>query len=103
MTPGVNPEDAHYSEQELRVGVKEGHRFNRKCASHAQGSAGIINAVNAGMDSIEHGIFLTQECLESMLKQQTYLVPTLSAVNNIYLNRDKGIPDFIVEKTLRIR
>ena len=38
-----------------------------------------------------------------MLKQQTYLVPTLSAVNNIYLNRDKGIPDFIVEKTLRIR
>ena len=38
-----------------------------------------------------------------MLKKQTYLVPTLSAVNNIYLNRDNGIPDFIVEKTLRIR
>ena len=103
MTSGVNPEDAHYSEQELRVGVNEGHRFNRKCASHAQGSAGILNAVNAGMDSIEHGIFMTQECLEAMLKQQTYLVPTLSAVNNIYLNRDNGIPDFIVEKTLRIR
>ena len=42
MTPGVNPEDAHYSEEELRVGVNEGHRFNRKCASHAQGSAGIF-------------------------------------------------------------
>ena len=38
-----------------------------------------------------------------MLKIQTYLVPTLSAVNNIYLNRDNGIPEFIVEKTLRIR
>ena len=38
-----------------------------------------------------------------MLKQKTYLVPTLSAVNNIYLNRDNGIPEFIVEKTLRIR
>ena len=103
MTPGVNPEDAHYSEEELIVGVNEGHRFNRKCASHAQGSAGILNAVNAGMDSIEHGIFMTQESLESMLKHQTYLVPTLSAVNNIYLNRDNGIPEFIVEKTLRIR
>jgi len=103
MTPGVNPEDAHYSEQELRVGVNEGHRFNRKCASHAQGSEGIVNAVNAGMDSIEHGIFLSQECLEVMLKQKTYLVPTLSAVNNIYLNRDNGIPNFIVEKTLRVR
>ena len=103
MTPGVNPEDAHYTEEELRVGVKEGHRFNRKCASHAQGAAGILNAVRAGMDSIEHGIFLTEECLESMLKRGTYLVPTLSAVNNIYLNRNNGIPDFIVEKTTRVR
>ena len=103
MTPGVNPEDAHYTEEELRVGVKEGHRFNRKCASHAQGAAGILNAVRAGMDSIEHGIFLTEECLESMLKRGTYLVPTLSAVNNIYLNRNNGIPEFIVEKTLRVR
>ena len=103
MTPGVNPEDAHYTEEELRVGVNEGQRFNRKCASHAQGAAGILNAVRAGMDSIEHGIFLTEECLESMLKRGTYLVPTLSAVNNIYLNRNNGIPDFIVEKTSRVR
>ncbi len=103
MTPGVNPEDAHYSEEEMRVGVNEGHRFNRKCASHAQGSAGILNAVKAGMDSIEHGIFMTQECLDAMLKEQTYLVPTLAAVNNIFLNRDNGIPDFIVEKTIRVR
>ena len=103
MTPGVNPEDAHYTEEELRVGVDEGHRFHRTCASHAQGAAGILNAVRAGMDSIEHGIFMTQECLEAMLEKGTYLVPTLAAVNNIYINRDNGIPDFIVEKTIRVR
>ena len=103
MTPGVNPEDAHYTEEELRVGVDEGHRFHRTCASHAQGAAGILNAVRAGMDSIEHGIFITQECLEAMLEKGTYLVPTLAAVNNIYLNRDNGIPAFIVEKTIRVR
>jgi imidazolonepropionase-like amidohydrolase len=55
------------------------------------------------MDSIEHGIFMTQECLEAMLERGTYLVPTLAAVNNIYLNRDNGIPEFIVEKTIRVR
>jgi imidazolonepropionase-like amidohydrolase len=55
------------------------------------------------MDSIEHGIFMTQECLEAMLEKGTYLVPTLAAVNNIYINRDNGIPDFIVEKTIRVR
>tara|TARA_B100000700_G_scaffold286328_1_gene341109 strand:- start:1634 stop:2818 length:1185 start_codon:yes stop_codon:yes gene_type:complete len=103
MTPGVDPEDAHYTEEELRTGVNEGHRFKRKCASHAQGSAGILNAVRAGMDSIEHGIFLNQECVESMLEKGTFLVPTLSAVNNIFINKNNGIPDFIVEKTLRIR
>ena len=103
MTPGVNPEDAHYTEQELRVGVNEGHRFNRICASHAQGAAGILNAVRAGIDSIEHGIFMTKECLEAMLEKGTYLVPTLAAVNNIFINRKNGIPNFIVEKTIRVR
>jgi len=103
MTPGVNPEDAHYTEEELRVGVDEGHRFNRICASHAQGAAGILNAVRAGIDSIEHGIFMTQECLDAMLEKGTYLVPTLAAVNNIYINRNHGIPEFIVEKTIRLR
>ena len=103
MTPGVNPEDAHYTENELRVGVEEGHRFQRTCASHAQGSAGILNAVRAGMDSIEHGIFMTEECVELMLSQGTYLVPTLSALLNIINNADQGIPDYIVEKSLRIK
>jgi len=103
MTPGVNPEDAHYTEEELRIGVNEGHRFQRTCASHAQGAEGILNAVRAGMDSIEHGVFMTQECKDAMLEQGTFLVPTLSAVNNIYLNRDNGIPEFIVEKTIRAR
>jgi imidazolonepropionase-like amidohydrolase len=87
----------------LRTGVNEGHRFNRTCASHAQGAAGILNTVRAGMDSIEHGIFMTQECLEAMLEKGTYLVPTLAAVNNIFLNRDNGIPAFIVEKTIHVR
>ncbi len=103
MTPGVNPEDAHYTEEELRAGVNEGHRFSKTCASHAQGSAGILNAVRAGMDSIEHGIFMTDECIEEMMRRGTYLVPTLAAVHNIYRNREKGIPDYVVEKTVRVR
>ncbi|MEC8237762.1 MAG: amidohydrolase family protein, partial [SAR324 cluster bacterium] len=88
---------------ELRVGVEEGHRFHRTCASHAQGSAGILNAVRAGMDSIEHGIFMTDECVELMLSKGTNLVPTLSALLNILVNADQGIPEYVVEKTERIK
>ncbi len=102
MTPGVNPEDAHYSAEEMAAGVHEAKRFHRSSASHAQGAEGIMNAVNAGITSIEHGIFMDQECLDAMLERGTYLVPTLAAVKNIISNKDEGIPAFIVEKALRV-
>ena len=52
MTPGVNPEDAHYSAEEVAAGIAEGKRFHKKSASHAQGAEGILNAVLGGVDSI---------------------------------------------------
>lgn len=102
MTPGVNPEDAHYSAEELAAGVHEANRFHRTTASHAQGAEGIMNAVNAGITSIEHGIFMNDRCLEAMLERGTYLVPTLAAVMNIVNNKDNGISPDVVEKSLRV-
>ena len=102
MTPGVNPEDAHYTAEEMAAGIHEGHRFHKSCASHAQGSEGILNAVRGGIDSIEHGIFMTDECVEEMTKRGTYLVPTLAAVRNIIAHKDQGVPAFAVEKCERV-
>lgn len=102
MTPGVNPEDAHYSPEEMIAGVHEAKRFHKPTASHAQGTEGILNAVRAGITSIEHGIFMSEKCYEEMLENGTYLVPTLAALRNILDNKDKGIPDYVIEKTERI-
>jgi imidazolonepropionase-like amidohydrolase len=102
MTKGVNPEDAHYSAEEMAAGISEGHRFHRTCASHAQGSEGILNAVRGGVDSIEHGIFMDDKCISEMKERGTYLVPTLSAVRNIIANKDKGVPAYAVEKSIRV-
>ena len=102
MTPGVNPEDAHYSAEEMAAGIHEGHRFHRTCASHAQGAEGILNAVRGGVDSIEHGIFMDAECIDEMLAHGTYLVPTLAAVKNIVAFKDQGVPDYVVEKAMRV-
>jgi len=102
MTPGVDPEDAHYSAAEMAAGIGEAHRFRRRAASHAQGTEGILNAVRGGIDSVEHGIFMDDACVREMLEAGVYLVPTLSALRNILDNRDAGIPDFIVEKTARV-
>ncbi len=102
MTPGVDPEDAHYSAEELAAGIAEGHRFHKPCASHAQGTEGILNAVRGGIDSIEHGIFLSDKCIEEMLERRTYLVPTLSALKNILAAGDQGIPEYVLEKATRV-
>jgi imidazolonepropionase-like amidohydrolase len=102
MTPGVNPEDAHYTAEEIAAGIAEGKRFHRRSASHAQGAEGILNAVRGGVDSIEHGIFLTDECIAEMLARGTYLVPTLAAVRNILAMEGKGVPDYAIEKSKRV-
>ena len=105
MTPGVNPEDAHYSAEEMAAGIAEGHRFGKCCASHAQGALGILNAVRGGIDSIEHGIFMTDECIKEMKERGVWLVPTLAAVKNIlkgYDDGDRSIPDYVIEKARRV-
>jgi len=102
MTQGVNPEDAHYTRAEMAAGLAEAQRFHKRTASHAQGAEGILNAVLGGVSSIEHGIFMDDECLRAMIERRTYLVPTLAAVKNIVRNKDKGIPAWAVEKAVRV-
>jgi imidazolonepropionase-like amidohydrolase len=102
MTPGVNPEDAHYSAEEMAAGIAEGHRFHKPCASHAQGRDGILNAVLGGIDSIEHGIFMDQTCIDEMVKRGTAVVPTLAAIVNILADASRGIPAYIIEKAERV-
>ncbi len=102
MTPGVNPEDAHYSAEEMAAGIHEANRFHRRTASHAQGTEGILNAVRGGISSIEHGIFMTDKCVQEMIERGTFLVPTLAALDNIVSTKDGGIPDYVMEKAERI-
>ena len=99
LTPGVNPSFAQLSYAELRAGIEEAHKAGRKTATHAQGEQGIANAVKAGIDSVEHGYYLTEELIEIMLGKGIYLVPTITSLTNIVDNAvDGGIPDWAVDK-----
>ena len=101
-TPGVNPEDAHYSAAEVAAAIAEGHRFHKPGACHAMGRDGILNSVRGGADSVEHGVFMDEQCVEEMLESGTYLVATLSVINNMLHGRDHGLPSEAVEKTERV-
>lgn len=80
LSPTDHPEFTQFTEEELRVMVQEGEfRRGVKVMAHAQGAEGIKNAVRAGIHSIEHGIYLDDECIDLMLDKGTFLVPTLLA------------------------
>jgi len=99
MTPGVDPRASSFTEAELAAGVDEAHKAFRRAAAHAQGNAGIKNAVRAGIDSIEHGVYLDDEVVEEMLRRGTFLVPTLVAPAMIARHgTSAGIPDYVVTK-----
>lgn len=64
--------------EELKAIVEEGHRANVKVTAHAYGEEALNNVIEAGVDSIEHGIGLTEDIAESVRKKGIYYVPTMS-------------------------
>jgi imidazolonepropionase-like amidohydrolase len=67
--------------EELRAIVEEAHKMKRKVAAHAATPEGIRNAVDAGVDSIEHGFGVTRETLDLMKTKGIFLVPTLGGID----------------------
>lgn len=104
MTPGVDPRSPSLTEEELRAAVEEGHKAFRPVAAHAQATEGIKNAIRAGVDSIEHGVWLDEEAVELMCERGTYLVPTLTAPHHIAKGgKEAGIPDYMIEKAHQVQ
>ncbi len=62
---------------ELRAMVDEAHRERRRVASHAVALNGVHNSIEAGVDTIEHGDYISDADLRLMTQKGTYLVPTL--------------------------
>jgi len=103
LTPGVEPGTTQLDEDELRAGIEEAHKAGKRTASHAQGTAGIKNAIRAGIDTIEHGIFLDEEAIAMMIERGVVLVPTLAAPHQIVTAGEaRGIPAYAVEKSRRV-
>ncbi len=65
---------------ELAAIMSEAHAWGRKVAAHSHGDLAARQAVEAGVDSIEHGSFLTETTLQLMKQKGSYLVPTRTAL-----------------------
>jgi imidazolonepropionase-like amidohydrolase len=72
-----------FTPAEMAALVDEAHRLRKKVAVHCHGDQAAKEAIEAGVDSIEHGSFLKPETLALMKNKGTYLTPTLMATEYI--------------------
>lgn len=64
--------------EEMAAVCEEAHWAGKRVAAHAHGGPGITDAIRAGLDSVEHAPWLTDEQIEMMVKNQVFYVPTLT-------------------------
>jgi imidazolonepropionase-like amidohydrolase len=79
-TPDTDPRKQMWSEAEMRAIVEEAAKKGIRVQAHAHGAEGALAAVKAGVASIEHGTYLTDEALDLMKQKGTAFVPTYSTV-----------------------
>ena len=89
LTPGIGATFTAYTPEELGAAVDEAHKWDRGVAAHAIGAEGILSAVRAGVDSIEHCNFLTAEAAREMKERGTFRSPTLCAIRGILEHPDE--------------
>jgi imidazolonepropionase-like amidohydrolase len=100
-TGGVmDPEDKQeFTDEEMVALVREAHSRDMPVCAHCMYAKGTLAALRAGIDSVEHGTDLTEEIVDLMMKNGTYLVPTLTAPDVIVTKgRDFGMPDWYIER-----
>lgn len=84
LTQGVHPWSPSLNESELKAGFDEARKAGKISACHAQGTEGVINAVRAGVRTIEHGFWLNEEACALMAEKNVYFCATLSAPRAIF-------------------
>jgi imidazolonepropionase-like amidohydrolase len=103
LTPGVEPGSPQMTFEEMRAAIEEARKAGRRTAAHAMAATGISEAIDAGITSIEHGVYLTEEIVAHMRRDGTFLVPTLNAPAAIATGGlAAGIPEYMVRKSEQV-
>lgn len=99
-----HPDYTQFSVEELKVIVEEAQfRNNRKVMAHAQGLQGVKQCIEAGIHSIEHGIYLDDEAVKLMKEKDMYLVPTLLApLSVIEFAAELGMSENSINKSKQV-
>jgi imidazolonepropionase-like amidohydrolase len=97
LTPGIGATFTAFTPDELAAAIDEAHSWDRGVAAHAIGTEGILQAVRAGIDTVEHCVLVTPQVAKEMAERGTFRGPTIVALLGIAQNEGKA-PDYAVAK-----
>jgi imidazolonepropionase-like amidohydrolase len=97
LTPGIGATFTAFTPEELTAAIEEAHSWDRGVAAHAIGAEGILQAVLAGVDTVEHCVQVTSRIAKEMAARGTFRGPTISALMGIAGNEGKA-PAYAVAK-----
>jgi imidazolonepropionase-like amidohydrolase len=96
LTMGIDPREPAYTQPELDALVDEAHRLGLTVAAHAIGEGGVAAALRAGVDSVEHGMFLDDASIELFLATGARYSPTFCAPHGILAG--PSVPGWIKDR-----
>jgi imidazolonepropionase-like amidohydrolase len=104
LSLGTSADNAQFTEDEIRAVVETAEDYGFTVAAHAHGTEGMLRAVKAGVTSIEHGTYMTDEIMSLMKKKGTWYVPTLLAGVAVAEKSQEGdfLPAVVRPKAARI-
>ena len=79
LSQAASGENPQFTEAEIAAIVAAARDYGYRVAAHAHGTEGMRRAVVGGVDSIEHGTYMSDEVMELMKERGTWYVPTISA------------------------
>jgi len=102
VSPFDDPHQEQFTREEIDVAVFEARRRGKPVVAHAYGDEGLTTAVDAGVRSIEHGTYLTEEQAVHMARAGCFLCPTLAIGHDVVRWAEEGriLPPYAAAKAL---
>jgi imidazolonepropionase-like amidohydrolase len=86
---------------ELRAVIEVAHAWGRRVTAHAGSAQAIQQAVEAGLDCVEHGYQLTEEVVALMVERGVWYVPTIVVTRSVEHLESIGVPEWMRQRMLR--
>ncbi len=104
LSMAASGDNAQFTDPELEAIISTAKDYGFTVAAHAHGAEGMLRAVRAGVSSVEHGTFMTDEIMKLMKKQGTYYVPTIFAGVTVMelAEKEDFLPPIVRPKARRI-